>query len=249
MLNFSTHGTNNKKVLVMGSSLGTSSNMWSNLVDALAKEFYVVCFDTRGHGKSQHLDTTDVSVKTLANDVLEVLDHLDIEKFSYVGLSLGGAIGQTLAITHPERIEKLVLCCTAAKFGESEFWQQRANKVRDEGMNWLYEPTKSRWYTPGFTESSPLAQALLTELLELDPKGYAGICEAVASFDARPHLALISCPTLIIAGTEDLSTPVAVMQELANGIAHSEFIAVKGAAHIGNVEQPEAFLSAITKFI
>lgn len=249
MLHYTVHGKNKQKTLVRGSLLGTSSAMWDNLTGALAEQYQVVTFDTRGHGKSQHLPCADVDVAQLAADVIEVLDHLGIQAFSYAGLSLGGAIGQQLAIDYSQRVEKLVLCCTAAKFGDAQVWLDRAAKVRNEGMAWLLEPTKGRWYTPGFADTDPFARRLLDEMLALDAEGYAGICEAVSRFDARADLARIGCPTLAIAGTEDLSTPVAVMQELVNGIRNARLIAVQGAAHIGNVEKPAGFLAAIRAFV
>lgn len=249
MLHYTVHGKNKQKTLVMGSSLGTSSAMWDNIVGALAEQYQVITFDTRGHGQSQHLSSAGLEVKQLAADVIEILDHLDIQTFSYVGLSLGGAIGQQLAIDYPQRVEKLVLCCTAAKFGDAQVWLDRAAKVRNEGMAWLLEPTKGRWYTPGFMETSPFARTLLDEMLTLDAEGYAAVCETVSRFDARADLGRINCPTLAIAGTEDLSTPVAVMQELANGIPNARLIAVQGAAHIGNVEKPGKFLAAIQAFV
>ncbi len=248
MIYYKTFGKQGNKALVLGSSLGTSSNMWNNIVDDLAKNFFVVVFDTRGHGQSQNLGLEPSSVEQFAEDVIEVVDHLNIDKFTYAGLSLGGAIGQMLAIKHPERVERLILCCTAPKFGEPAFWHDRANKVLEGGLDSILEATKSRWYNPGTAETNPFAQSLLDELMTFNPVGYANTCKAVADFDVRAKLSEIKCPTLAIAGTEDLSTPVSVMQELANAIPNAELIAVKGAAHIGNVEQPEEFKNAILNF-
>jgi pimeloyl-ACP methyl ester carboxylesterase len=140
------------------------------------------------------------------------------------------------------------LCCTAPKFGEPAFWHDRANKVLEEGLDSILEATKSRWYNPGTAETNAFAQSLLDELMTFNPVGYANTCKAVANFDVRAKLSEIKCPTLAIAGTEDLSTPVSVMQELADAIPNAELIAVKGAAHIGNVEQPEEFKNAILNF-
>ncbi|NNH01878.1 3-oxoadipate enol-lactonase [Acinetobacter sp. ANC 5414] len=248
MIYYKTFGKQGNKALVLGSSLGTSSNMWNNIIDDLAKNFFVVAFDTRGHGQSQNLGLESSSVEQFAEDVIEVVDHLNIDKFTYAGLSLGGAIGQMLAIKHPERVERLILCCTAPKFGEPAFWHDRANKVLEGGLDSILEATKSRWYNPGTAETNPFAQSLLDELMTFNPVGYANTCKAVADFDVRAKLSEIKCPTLAIAGTEDLSTPVSVMQELANAIPNAELIAVKGAAHIGNVEQPEEFKNAILNF-
>lgn len=248
MIYYKTFGKQENKVLVLGSSLGTSSNMWSNIVDDLAQHYFVIVFDTRGHGQSQALGLEPLSVEQFAQDVIEVVDYLNVDKFAYVGLSLGGAIGQILAIKYPERVERLILCCTASKFGEPAFWHDRAGKVLENGMEAILEATKSRWYNPGTAEVDQFAQSLLDELLTFNPVGYANTCKAVANFDVRAQLSEIKCPTLIIAGTEDLSTPISVMQELVNSIPNAELIAVKGAAHIGNVEKPEEFKNAILNF-
>lgn len=248
MIYYKTFGKQESKALVLGSSLGTSSNMWNNIVDDLAEHYFVILFDTRGHGQSQVLGLEPLSVEQFAQDVIDIVDHLNIDKFAYVGLSLGGAIGQMLAIKYPERVERLILCCTASKFGEPAFWNDRAGKVLEDGMEAILEATKSRWYNPGTAEADQFAQSLLDELLTFNPVGYANTCKAVANFDVRAQLNEIKCPTLAIAGTEDLSTPIAVMQELVNGIPNAELIAVKGAAHIGNVEKPEEFKNAILNF-
>jgi 3-oxoadipate enol-lactonase len=248
MIHFSAYGSEGKPCLVLGSSLGTSGHMWANLVPSLAETFHVIVFDTRGHGKSQHLSTAGLGVADFAGDVIALLDSLRIERFSYAGLSLGGAIGQQLALSWPERVNKLVLCCTAAKFGEAKDWQNRAAKVRQEGMAWLYEPIKARWYSPGFAEENAFARELLTEMLAIPPQAYADVCDAMAAFDACGSLAQITCPTLAIAGANDLATPVPVMQELARGIPGARLIIVKGAAHLGNVERPGEFLEAIREF-
>lgn len=248
MIYYKTFGNPQNKALLLGSSLGTSSNMWSNIVEDLAEKYFVVAFDTRGHGQSQALGLEPLSVEQFAQDVIEVADHLNIATFIYAGLSLGGAIGQMLAITYPERIERLILCCTAAKFGEPAFWQERAALVQQNGMASILEATKGRWYNPGAAESNAFAQSLLDELLTFNPEGYANACVAVGAFDVRDKLGQIACPTLVIAGTEDLSTPVPVMQIVASGIPNATLIAIQGAAHLGNVEKPQEFTRAILNF-
>lgn len=249
MIHYKTFGKQANKVLLLGSSLGTSLHMWSNIVEDLAEKYFVIAFDTRGHGQSQHLGLQPLSVEQFAADVIEIVDHLNIDRFSYAGLSLGGAIGQMLAIHYPERVEHLILCCTAAKFGEAAFWHARAEQVLTQGLSSILDATKARWYNPGTAEKDAFAQTLLAQLLTQNPEAYANTCKAVADFDVRDRLSSIQCPTLVIAGTEDLSTPVSVMQQLSHAIPQAEFIAVKGAAHIGNVEKPEDFKNAILNFV
>lgn len=249
MIQYYTYGNRNDKPLFMGSSLGTSSDMWNNIIDPLSQSHYIIAFDTRGHGASKELGLQPLSVEIFAKDVIEIADHLGIDKFDYVGLSLGGAIGQMLAINYPERVNRLILCCTAPKFGEKNFWLDRGNKVISEGMSSILEATKARWYTPGFAETDKFAQELLNEMLKLDPQAYANVCNAVGDFDVVSQLDMINVPTLLLAGTEDLSTPVSVMQDLANGIPNATLVAIPGAAHLANVEKPDNVAQAILNFL
>src|SRR5690606_4216140 len=188
MIHYKTFGNPQNKALLLGSSLGTSANMWNNIVEDLAEKYFVVAFDTRGHGQSQALGLEPLSVEQFAQDVIEVADHLNIATFIYAGLSLGGAIGQMLAITYPERVERLILCCTAAKFGEPAFWQERAALVQQSGAASILEANQGRRYNPGTAESNAFAQTLLAELLMLDPMSYANTRLAVGPFNVRDWL-------------------------------------------------------------
>lgn len=243
-------------VVLMGSSLGTTSRMWENQLPYLERDFRVTRFDTTGHGQSLEGiqqtapgESSEATVADFAAQVLDLADHLGVDTFSYVGLSLGGAIGQQLALDAPERIEKLVLTCTAAKFGQPQIWQDRAKAVRENGMGWLREPSAGKWYTEGFADHDEQAQALLEELMALDPQGYATACDAVSRFDATDRLGQITVPTLVIAGAQDVSTPPAVVEVLAQGIPNAEFHVADGAAHLGNIEAPEEFGRLIGEFL
>lgn len=256
MLHHTISGNPAKPAVLMGSSLGTTSRMWENQLPYLEDDFRVVRFDSPGHGRSlegvEHVAPGRSSAATVADfaaQVLELADHLGIDTFSYVGLSLGGAIGQQLALDAPHGIDKLVLTCTAAKFGQPQIWQDRAKAVRENGMGWLREPSAGKWYTDGYAASSQLAQVLLDDLVALDPQGYAAACDAVSRFDVTDRLTEITVPTLVIAGAQDISTPPAVVEVLAQGIPNAEFHVVDGAAHLGNIEAPEQFGQLINKFL
>lgn len=256
MLHHVVSGNPNGPVVLMGSSLGTTSRMWENQLPYLEPDFRVIRFDSPGHGQSLNGltpvapgETSDASVADFAAQVLQLADSLNVDKFSYVGLSLGGAIGQQLALEAPERIERLVLTCTAAKFGTPDIWQDRAQRVREEGMDWLRNPSSEKWFTDGFAQDSSTAQTLLDDLTALDPQGYAAACDAVSGFDMTDRLADIDAPTLVIAGAEDVSTPPEVVKVLADGIPNAEFQVVDGAAHIGNIEKSEEFGQLISKFL
>jgi 3-oxoadipate enol-lactonase len=229
----------------LGSSLGTTRDMWSAQVGPLARSHRVVRFDTRGHGDSPVPDGP-YSMAELAADVLALADRLGAQRFAYVGVSLGGGIGQQLAHDAPERLGALVLCCTAARFGDAETWTERAERVRREGTAWLVEANAPRWFTPAL-DGAPAehARRVLDGLAVTPDEGYAACCEAVAGFDARPWLAAITAPTRVVAAAEDPATPVELTDELASTIPGADLVTIDAASHLGCVERPEAFTAAI----
>lgn len=256
MLHYIVSGNPTGPTVFLGSSLGTTSRMWANQLGYLEDDFRVVRFDSPGHGQSidgiqqkSPGESSDASIAAFAAQVLEIADELEVDRFAFVGLSLGGAIGQQLALDASERVEKLVLTCTAAKFGEPQIWHDRARGVRENGMGWLREPSAAKWYTEGFAQQSEEAQVLLDDLIHLDPDGYAAACDAVSRFDVTDRLHDIVTPTLVIAGAEDVSTPPTVVGVLAERIPGAEYHVISGAAHLGNIEAPDEFGRLIGEFL
>ncbi len=248
MINFVVDGDPQAPVLVLGSSIGTSYRMWDPQLPGLVQQFRVVRFDLPGHD-GKPVSAGPGQVAGLAAQVLEVLDGLGIETFAYCGLSMGGAIGQQLALDHPGRVSKLVLVCTSATFGDSPApWLERAARVRAEGTGFLVELARGRWFALD-APVPPHGRELLEAQAVLDPEGYAVCCEALAAFDSRAALSRISVPTRVIAGAEDLATPVAMAEELAQGIPGADLVVLPGAAHLANVEQPAAVLQAMREHL
>lgn len=242
-------GPSGAPVVLLAPSLGTTLAMWDGLAAKLAETFRVVRFDTRGHGGSP-VPGGPYSVADLAGDVAALADTLGVERFAYVGLSLGGAIGQVLAADHPERVTALVLCCTGPRFGEPEAWRERAARVRTEGMGWLVEPTKERWFPAGFVEEHPeRAEPLLAMIASVDPEGYAACCDALAEYDMTPRLGEITAPTRVVAGAEDPVSPPSVGQVLVDGISRADLMVVDGASHIANVARPDEFDAAVLEHL
>lgn len=240
-------GPTDAPVVVLGSSLGTDLHMWDPQIEVLRRRWRVVAFDAPGHGSSPS-SPGPTTVDMLADDVLALLDRLEVERFAYCGLSLGGAIGQVLAARVPERVRALVLCCTSARFVDgAQSWRDRAARVRAEGMAWLVEPSRGRWFTPAFSERDPVEAArLLTMLVETSPEAYAACCEALARCDTRPLLGDIAAPTLVVAGELDPVTPVAMAEELAAGIDRADLVVVPDASHLANVERPAEVTAAVS---
>jgi 3-oxoadipate enol-lactonase len=204
--------------------------MWDPQLPAL-DQHRVVTIDHPGHGDAPLSAVS--SVRDLADRVLEEVDG----SFSFVGLSLGAAIGVQLALDAPDRVDRLVLACTSARFGEPQQWLDRAAVVRSEGLEAIVDALLGRWFTPSF-DDVPRFRAMF---LSVDAEGYARCCEALAVSDARATLASIAAPTLVIAGAEDPTSPPAEMEALARAIPDARFEVLDGAAHLANVESAEAF--------
>lgn len=230
-------GSEQAPVLVLGSPLGADGRVWDAVVPGLAEQHRVLRFDARGHGGSE-LPEGRPTVSDLAGDVLALADRHGIERFTYAGISLGGAIGLTLALDAPERVDRLIVCCSGAKLGEPAAWHERADLVRAQGMDAVAETVLGRWFTPDFAAREPgVAAEILAMLRTADPAGYAACCDAVATYDVRSRLAAITAPTLVIAADQDPSTPLALSEEVAAGIPGARLGVVPDAAHLVIVER------------
>ena len=227
------------RVVVLAGSLGSTLEMWDPQVPALAPRFRVVRYDHPGHGGSPVLETR--SVAALAHELVNLLDELGIERFAFCGLSLGGAVGMRLALDVPDRIERLVLCSTSARFATPEFWQQRADTVRRDGVEAIADVVLERWFTPDFEDVRRYREMLLSTPAE----GYARCCEAVRDWDARGILGGISTPTLAIGGAADPSTPPADLEAIVAEIPGAGLRLIDRARHFVNVERPDEFNEAV----
>ena len=242
-------GPPDKPVLVLSNSLGTDHAMWDQQVAGLASHLRVLRYDQRGHGAS---DTPPgaYSMDRLARDVVELLDALGLDRVHFCGLSLGGMVGQWLAVHAPERIERLVLANTSAFMGPPSGWQARIENVLSNGMAPVAQASIERWFTPGFIAAEPQQiDRIRTMLLANNPAGYAGCCAAIRDMDQRATAGLNRLPTLVIAGADDLATPVASAAFLAAQACTARLLVLDPAAHLSNVEQSEAFTDALLDFL
>ncbi|MFE4769927.1 3-oxoadipate enol-lactonase [Streptomyces sp. NPDC056713] len=227
--------------LLLGPSLGTSTTLWDAVAPELSVTHRVVRWDLPGHGKSPAaLIGPGATVADLAGLVLDLADSLDIERFAYAGVSLGGAVGLHLAVHHPDRVTSLAVICSSAHFGGSKPWEERAALVRREGLGPVAETADRRWFTPGFT-----VPALVEDHRTADSEAYAACCDALAAFDIREDLSLITAPTLLIAGREDPATPPAHLREIADAVPGSSLVEIAGASHLAPAQCPEPVITAL----
>ncbi|WP_055589116.1 bifunctional 3-oxoadipate enol-lactonase/4-carboxymuconolactone decarboxylase PcaDC [Peterkaempfera griseoplana] len=245
LLHHRVDGPDSAPPLILGPSLGTSLAVWDPQVPALARTCRVVRWDLPGHGGSPaQLLPDGGTVADLGRLVLDLADRLGIDRFAYAGISLGGAVGTWLAVHHPERITSLAILCSSARFGEPQAWRDRAALVRAEGTGPVARTAAARWFSPSHA-CDPAASALIDDLAATAPEAYAGLCEALASWDVRAELPRITAPTLVVAGREDPATPVEHGRELADGIPGASLAEVAHAAHLANVERPAPVLAAL----
>lgn len=250
-LNYLLEGPAGAPVLVLSNSLGTDLHMWDEQLPALTRHFQVLRYDTRGHGQSL-VSVGPYSIEQLGRDVLALLDALDIAKAHFCGLSMGGLIGQWLAINAPERIARLVLCNTAAKIGAPEVWNPRIDTVLAGGaqaMRDLRDASISRWFTPGFAAAQPQqVEPIVGMLAQTSPAGYAANCAAVRDADFREQLGAIRAPTLIVCGSLDPVTTTEHGRFMQQNIAGAQLLEFH-AAHLSNVEAGVAFTQALLDFL
>jgi 3-oxoadipate enol-lactonase/4-carboxymuconolactone decarboxylase len=231
--------------LVLASSIGTDLHLWDAQAPLLARHFRVLRYDAPGHGRSPW-HPQSLSIDDLARAVVAMLDHHRIARASIAGISLGGMTAMALARLAPERVDRLVLCCTSARLGPPSLWHERAARVRSEGMASIVEMVLGRWFTRPFAASQPqVVERIRAMLLATDPGGYAACCEAIAAMDLLPGLAEITAPTLVVAAADDPATPPAHGAAIADAIRGARLVVVEGAAHLANVERPEAVSGAM----
>jgi 3-oxoadipate enol-lactonase len=226
-----------RPVLVLPSSLGTTAELWEANVPYWADSFSPLPYDQLGRD----------SVNRLGGDLLHLLDEHGLERVSVCGLSLGGATAMWVAATAPERVDRLVLACTSARFGEPEQWLERAAVVRDQGLEAIADSVVARWFTRAATPD--LVGRFRQMLVETPPGSYAACCEALARWDFRGRLPEITAPTLVITAAEDPATPHDHAELIANGIPNARLVVLPAAAHLANVEQPEAFSRLVTEHL
>ncbi len=233
--------------VVMSNSLGCTLEMWDPQMPALAGRFRVLRYDTRGHGRSEATPGA-YSMELLADDLLALMDAAGVEKAWLVGLSMGGMLAQVAALKAQHRFHGLVLADTTSRYGPevADFWANRARMALSEGLEPISRTTPARWFTPGFGERHPEVVGHYQAMLRgNDPVGYAGCCGAIPRIDVTDRLHELALPARVIVGEQDPSTTPEHARRIVAALPGADLVVLKDAAHLSNVEQPEAFSAAM----
>lgn len=220
------------RVLVLPSSLGTDRTLWDAQLASFSRSFRVIRYEHRGRS----------SVAELGRDALARLDDEGIQRVSWCGVSLGGMVGMWIGANAPERLERLVLACTAARMPAPELYRERAALVRAQGIEPIADAVVARWFTPAAPPELP--RRFRAVLVAGDQEEYACCCDALAGWDFRDELPRISVPTLVLAGGADEATPADVTALPAERIPGARHEVLEGAPHLANVERPAEFTAA-----
>ena len=249
-INYTVEGPEDAPVVVMSHSLASSHRMWDSQMPVLS-DYRVYRFDTRGHGGTDAPDGP-YDLDTLADDARGLLDALGLDAVHFVGLSMGGMIGQMLAIKYPEVLLSATLCATSSRMPEEAWpaWRERIDTAKAHGMEALVEATIERWFTRDFIASNEDAVGPIRDLVRSTPvQGYASCIEAIMKLDITDRLRSVNLPTLIIAGEDDESTPVAAHEAIHAAVSGSELLVVPTAKHFVNVEQSGPVNDALSRFL
>jgi 3-oxoadipate enol-lactonase len=243
-------GPEEAPVLLLSGSLGSTLELWEPQAAALARTHRVVRYDHPGHGGSE-LPDAPASIAELARAPLAVLDALGVARASVCGLSLGGMVAMWLAAHRPERVDRLVLCCTSAALGPPATWEQRATEVRAAGsVEPLADAVLARWLTPAYRAAHPATAARLRAMIAQTPaEGYARCCEAIRDWDGLALLGAIRAPTVVVAGREDPSMPPAHAEAIVARVAGARLELLSPAAHLASVEQAPAVTRIVAEHL
>ena len=237
--------------VVMSHSLACDRTMWDEQMPALAAEYRILRYDTRGHGRSS-APVGPYTLDLLADDLKALLESIGIERPHFVGLSMGGMIGQTLAVREPNAFRTMTLCDTTSAYppGTDAVWDERVRTAQVRGMSELVEPTLKRWFTEDFRRANPTVMRRFSALISRTPvEGYVACSRALVTIDVTARLKSLTVPALVVVGEHDPGTPVSMARVIHENLPGSVLDVIPKAAHISNVEQPEAFNRVLMDFL
>jgi 3-oxoadipate enol-lactonase len=239
--------------IVLAHALGVDAMMWDALANQLALDHRVICYDQRGHGASD-CPPGPYSIADLADDAARVIDHAvgAAGPVVFIGLSLGGMVGQQLALTRPELLRGLVLANTTSGFTPAAraVWDERIAAIEAGGLEAIVDATLQRWFHEGYRAVHAAKVARWRRrIVTQNPAGYLACCAAIRALDLTEQLNRIRTPTLVLAGELDMGTPPAMSEVIAHHIPAAQLFTLKRASHLSVLEQPVAFTNAVREFL
>jgi 3-oxoadipate enol-lactonase len=250
-VNYEISGKEGAPVVVLSHSLGSSLVMWEPQMKDLSAYFRILRYDTRGHGGTESPPGA-YALETLGEDAIALLEALKIRQVHFVGLSMGGMIGQYLGLKHPVRLQSLALCSTAALIPQEAqpLWHERIEAARAKGLSALVDATMERWFTAEYLrENPPMFGIIRRQFLDTPVEGFIGCCEAIRRLNFIDRLPAIATSTAILVGEDDPGTPVSASRAIHEKIGGSKLTILPAAKHLANVEKAEAFNSALLDFL
>lgn len=248
-VHWSAAGRTDGPAIVFSNSLGTDGRIWGRLASLLGDRTRIITYDSRGHGLTDAPEGP-YSIDGLADDLLALADHIGLNRFALVGLSVGGLIAQQVAVRAPDRLSTLVLCDTAAKIGTAETWNARTESIRKGGLTSIADPIMERWFAKSFRHQRKDDLAGWRNMMTRTPvEGYIATCQAIRDCDLTGDVSRISAPTLAVVGEEDGSTPPALVQATAKLIPGARFEIIQGSAHMPCIEQPDRLAALIVEHL
>jgi 3-oxoadipate enol-lactonase len=250
-INYELTGQEEGSVVMLSHSLASSMVMWNPQLEPLESQFRVLRYDMRGHGDSEAPDGA-YTLELLVMDAVALLDSLAIDTVHFVGLSIGGMIGQGLALNYGNRLRSLTLCDTSAIMPEEAqpILQERITAARENGMAAQVDQTLERWFTPEYLKKNPPELEKIRRQIQATPlAGYIGCSEALRGLRYLDRLSAIKHPTLIMVGEDDPGTPVAASEAIHERITGSQLVILPSARHLSNIEQAEAFNKSLMNFL
>ncbi len=249
-LNVVRTGRRSGALVVLVHAVGLDLTYWDRQIEALERDYDVVAFDLRGHGRSTRRESYDFD--TLAGDLASVIAQAENGPAHVVGLSVGGMIAQTLAVAQPEVVRSLSLIDTTSTFADGVriILRERAQNVRLSGMGAILQQTLERWFSPQFAVRRPdVLDRVAKTLLAADKDVHAAMWDTIATLEITPRLGALRMPTMVLVGENDPTTPPAVAQAIADRVVQARFSVLPGVSHISPVEAPEVVNSHLLSFL
>ncbi len=228
---------NGARAVIFANSLGTDFRIWDDVIAAMPSDMPILCFDKSGHGLSE---AGAVTITDFALDLAALMDSLDLSDALVCGVSVGGMIAQALSVQRPDLVAGLVLCNTSYRIGTREFWADRIGAVTDQGLDHMADGILERWFAERFRNAYPDKMAGYRAMLSRTPlAGYVHVCSAILEADLFEDTKRISCPTICVAGSDDLTTPPEIVAALTAEIEGAAYTCLDGVGHLPCIEAPD----------